>query len=108
MAGYAVVMAALVASLFMARNLAMSRFDSPAAQGDWQQWRDAVSEKEQADDPVRRVVPKSDEPPSLVLLRDYFATCLVTAVVLSTALYWTMVLLIRGAIYGPAFEIDRK
>ena len=52
--------------------------------------------------PVKRRVPKSAEPPALVLMRDYFAVCLAIAVVLSSVLFGTFMVLVRGAMSSRA------
>jgi len=46
---------------------------------------------------VKRRAPKSAQPPALVLMRDYFAVCLGGALVLSTVLFATFMMLVRGA-----------
>ena len=47
------------------------------------------------DGPVRRR-PPPDQPPALILMRDYFRTCMVSALVFATLLYFVAVVLVRG------------
>ena len=56
--------------------------------------------KKMADEPnvVQRRAPKSAEPPALVLMRDHFAACLAIAVLLSSVLFGTFMVLVRGAL----------
>jgi hypothetical protein len=84
----------IIASLLVARQWAISSFGSEEARGQWQQWRTDVANQPQGS--VARQVPKSEEPPALVLLTDYFLTCTAISVVLSTALYFTFVFILRG------------
>ena len=52
--------------------------------------------------PVRRRVPKSTEPPALVLMRDYFGVSLIGAVLFTTVLYWVIAWFVMGILrqYG--------
>ena len=48
--------------------------------------------------PVKRRVPKSAEPPALKLMRDHFGVCLGLSLVLSSVLFGTFMIFVRGAI----------
>jgi hypothetical protein len=75
---------------------------SAASQQDWDAWRESVAEGQSKSSPVLRRVPKSAEPPALVLLRDHFAVCLTIALVLSSVVFGTFVLFARGVLNSPA------
>lgn len=99
--GYAAVLYAVIAGMFYGRSWARELFSSNAAQADWDRWRDDVANQSVADSPVTRRVPKSQEPPALVLMRDYFGVCFVGAILLSSVLYAAFVFMLRGAIQSP-------
>ena len=95
---YLFVMASVVWGVFLFRDWATNTFDTPAARAEWQTWRDAAKKQTTPDGPVQRREPKSPEPPALRLMRDYFVTCELLAVVLSSALFATFAFLLRGAL----------
>ena len=104
---YIAVVAAVVAAMAFARSQALRNYATDEAQGQWEKWRQKAKEQEQGEGPVARRTPKSAEPPALVLMRDYFAVCLVIAVTLSSVLFVTFLALVRGALTTPAF-VDRS
>ena len=78
------------------RSSAVGFFSSPDRQAEWGQWREAVKNQPE-DSPVKRRVPKSHEPPTLVLMRDYFAMCLGAGLIFGSVLFYVMMVMIRGA-----------
>ena len=50
--------------------------------------------------PVQRRVPKSAEPPALVLTRDHFGVILSGAVLFSSLLYWVVAWFVMGMVQG--------
>ena len=74
------------------------------SQEEWNQWREAVQHDKASMGPVQRRVPRSAEPPALVLLRDYFVVCLSGALVLSSVLFGAFVLFLRGVMNAPAHQ----
>jgi hypothetical protein len=99
------LLAAVAGGMFHIRDSVLQSA-GPNAQQDWEEWREAVKEGQAKDLPVQRRVPKSDEPPAVVLLRDHFGVCLTIAVVLSAVLFGTFLLFIRGAINSPGPSIN--
>jgi hypothetical protein len=85
----------VVAGVFQARQWARSEYGTQDARGQWQHWRDDVA-RQPGNSPVSRTVPRSQEPPALVLLGDYFWISMLISVVLSAALYGTFVFIILG------------
>ena len=104
LAAYLLVMASVVGGVTAFRDWALHTFDTPAARAEWQTWRDEATKQAASDGPVKRRIPKSGEPPALRLMRDYFVTCEVLAVVLSSALFATFAFLLRGALRKTAKE----
>lgn len=94
---YLAVMSAVTGGLLRARREAIATYGSLDAKSDWTQWRTDV-ENSQDPGPVKRRVPKSDAPPALVLMRDHFGVCLALSLVLSSILFGTFMVFIRGAL----------
>ncbi len=95
-AGYAVLAGLVVWSMFAARDRALEQLSTPQSVGDWQAWRADVEQQQTNPGPVQRRVPKSSEPPALVLMRDYFAVSLAGALLFSTLLYWVLAWFVSG------------
>jgi hypothetical protein len=95
---YLALVAAVIFGTYYARSAALAVYGSPTAQGEWEDWRSEVQQMATQSGPVKRRVPKSVQPPALVLMRDHFAVCLVLAVVLSSVLFATFMVLVRGAL----------
>lgn len=96
-----VVLAAISFAMFRVRDTVLQSAGADS-QEDWEAWREAVKEGQGESRPVQRRVPKSEEPPALVLLRDHFAVCLAIALVLSAVLLGTLVLFARGVLNSPS------
>jgi hypothetical protein len=103
---YVVLLCTLVALLLVARQQALTADGTVTSQENWQDWRAEAQRQQEGNGPVARRVPKSSEPPSLVLLRDHFATSLAIVLVLSSALYFTIAIMVRGVFFGPSFQPD--
>ncbi len=98
MFAYGLLVTLAVVGMKEARRTALQDFSTSAANADWQRWRDAAREQSEGIGPVTRRVPKSDEPPILVLLRDYYGMCLGAVLVFGSLSYAVLVFLFRGAI----------
>jgi hypothetical protein len=107
LAGYALLLAVVIWSLFSARNWTLVELATPRSREQWQAWREDVRQQQAQPGPVRRRVPKSTEPPALVLMRDYFAVSLTAAIVFATVLYWVVAWFIIGILYGAKCEERR-
>jgi len=88
--GYAALLAAVVTIMFIVRERILTQFATPEAIAQWQAWREDVRRQQTEHHPVERRVPKSQEPPALLLMRDHFAVSLLGAVLFSSALYGTL------------------
>ncbi len=100
MVGYIALLAAVVGSMFWERHAVLMEFGTPEALANWQSWRGDVQQNQSEPGPVQRQVPKSDEPPALVLMRDYFAVSMFGATFFTSILYWIMAWFITGALGG--------
>ena len=103
--GYLGMLFVLIWQLFALRESFLTKLSTPSAKADWEDWREATAQP----GPVARRVPKSDEPPTLVLLRDYFGICLTVAILFCSLLYGVFMLLIRGAFgQGTQGKVERQ
>jgi len=101
---YVIVLAAVVVGLGQFRSMAVQKYSSPQHLAAWQKFRNDMAQIEQQvqsgdfHGPVARRMPKSPEPPVLVLMRDHYAVCLTGVVVLVTALFLALAMLLRGVL----------
>ncbi len=107
--GYVMLIGVVAATMFSVRQSAISQLSSPESISDWQAWREDVREQQLHKGPVERRVPKSDEPPALVLMRDFFGVLTVGALLFSSMLYWVIAWFITGIVTtnpaaGPVAE----
>src|SRR5687767_1371 len=106
--GYVLLLAAVVWELIAARNWSLTEMATPKSVREWQAWREDVRQQQSRPGPVARSVPKSDMPPALVLMRDYFAVSLIGAIVFSSVLYWVIAWFINGILSGLAASSGRN
>jgi hypothetical protein len=104
-AGYIIMIVAIVWSLRSARDWALTELATPEAMREWEAWREDERQQDDRAGPVRRRVPKSAEPPALVLMRDYFAVSLVGAVVFMSLLYWVIAWFVRGILQSRGSRV---
>jgi hypothetical protein len=95
---YVALMAAVVGSMFWVQRTVLAEFSTHEATAEWQAWRGDVSKQQTNPGPVKRDIPKSEVPPALVLMRDYFVVSLVGATFFTSLLYWIMAWLVTGAL----------
>ncbi len=95
-AGYVALMIAVVWSIYAARDWARINLSTSESTAAWETWREDVRASQNHPSPVQRRVPKSAEPPALVLTRDYFAVSLGGAMFFSSLLYWVLAWFVTG------------
>jgi hypothetical protein len=105
-AAYIALAGGVVGGMFWMRQAVLSEFATEEASANWRAWREDVRQQQTNPGPVERKVPKSVEPPALVLMRNYFVVSLVGAVFFTSLLYWVMAWFISGAL--ATGEPDRK
>lgn len=103
---YVGLMIGIVATMVWQRQKVLSDFSTPAAVAEWQAWRNDVAQEQANPGPVARRVPKSVEPPALVLMRDYFTVSLVGATFFTSILYWLIAWFVTGALLGDSRNND--
>jgi len=105
LAGYVVWISVLLAVLFQARQYTLTHLASDEARAEWQKFKQAAREQSGADGPVDgpvlHKVPKSDEPPQLILMRDYFGMCIAGTLLFGSALFVVLMIALRGAVAKP-------
>lgn len=99
--GYGLLMAGSIFGVGEARRRALAELASPAAQAEWNEWRDETQRLSQTPGPVKRRPAKSPEPPLLVLLRDHYAVALGSILLTGSIFYWFLAFLLRGAASTP-------
>jgi hypothetical protein len=98
---YVATMAVTVWLLWWARSSVLAALDDPAQRAQWQQWKQQEEIRmTEGTSPVERRPPVSEEPPSLVLMRDSFAAVVSTCLILGTVLFAFLALFVRGVISG--------
>lgn len=96
--GYVGLMIGIVATMYWQRQKVLNELASPAAMAEWQTWRNDVQKEQAHPGPVARRVPKSIEPPALVLMRDYFTVSLIGATFFTSILYWLIAWFVTGTL----------
>jgi hypothetical protein len=95
-AGYVVLVAAVIGAMLMWRRDVLSEMATPQAQAEWNDWRTKAAEQDGKHSPVQLTVSKSPQLPVLVLMRDYFPACVIGLLVPLSALYGFTVWLACG------------
>ncbi len=102
---YVVAMLVVASALSRARQRAIGQLATRQARTDWEDWQTEAVRQSAGDGPVHRRISRSEEPPELVLLRDHFFTCLGGLWLFTTALFLTLLFMIRGVSSGRRFEV---
>ena len=102
--GYVALMSLVTWGMFRGRESALQAYRGDEAREDWEQWREEAKTQAAGEGPVTRRIPKSSEPPALVLMRDYFWQCLAGAWVVSSALGLSMAFLFGGMLRSSSWE----
>jgi hypothetical protein len=87
--------------LAMARERLLAWQSSPAAQQEWDRFRSAMRVESTGEGPVQRKVPKSQEPPLKVWLRDYFALAIAAWILFGSVVFLVTGTLALGAWADP-------
>jgi hypothetical protein len=98
LAVYVVVMVGLVVWMLRTREWAVTQLSTPESIAEWEAWREDVRSEQSQPTPVQRRVPKSGEPPALVLMRDHFAVSLTGVILFASALFWTIAWFVNGIV----------
>ena len=95
---YLATMTGLVTGAVLVRNRTVADLNRPESLAEWRKWK-ADTQRQNADpksSPVARKPVKSDEPPALILLRDYFVAILGVALLAGSFAFGFMMVIVRG------------
>jgi len=98
LACYVVLLVCVIGAMLWVRQSVLTEYAKPESIADWQSWRKDVIEDQTSPGPVERRVPKSLEPPALVLMRDYFAVSIIGATFFTSILYWIGAWFVTGVL----------
>jgi hypothetical protein len=108
---YLIVIASVTIGMLQARQSALAVYGTSDAQAMWDQWRDKATDDatrvRTTPGEVQRRIPRSEAPPALRLMQDYFITCLAFALLMTTLLYAASFVLLRGVLGQKSPEPDR-
>ena len=93
--GFAAIILTVITLMLNARGCAERQYGSVQARDDWQQWREVTKRQSGLTGPVQRRERKTTQPPALVLMREHFVACLVFALVMSSAVFFTFMFTVR-------------
>jgi hypothetical protein len=93
--GYVVLVVVIIGAMIAVKK-SVAQLSTADSITDWQNWRTDVEGQQSHPGPVERRVPKSAEPPALVLLRDNFAVLMFGALLFSSMLYWIIAWFVMG------------
>ncbi len=85
--GYALWLALIVGLLLRARTWATAEANKPAAQQAWDGWKDEVQRQNQEQGSVVRKIPRSDQPPAVILLNQRFGGVLTSCLIVGSFFY---------------------
>ncbi len=99
---YVIVIAAVIFGLARSRQWAQSAFRDGQAQVEWDTFRDEMAQqRETGTAPVQRRVPKSVEPPALVLMRTILASAPPSRSYLRVPFFWPLHSLWVASLFAP-------
>ena len=94
---YAAMLAGITWAMFSARSWAVKSLTDDNTTESWQEFRND-SKQTATSGPVLRRVSPSEEPPTLRLLRDHFPASLAATLFFCSALFATLMLMVRGTL----------
>jgi len=81
------MVAAILVGLRVARERVIANMSDPETIAAWRAWAEETRKAPQDEQPVARRPVKSDEPPSLILMRDHFVVVQVVSVAIGSFLF---------------------
>ncbi len=96
LAGYLITMAAILYGMISLRNMQLDQNNSATTQADWQQWRNEAARQSTGKGPVQRRVPKTLDPPIMVLFSDHFSVIVIFSLLFGSAFYFMLYFFVHG------------
>jgi hypothetical protein len=97
---YSAGVVGILLGLASIRASTIAELSTPEQQAHWQKWKADAARQDGTTGPVARREPKSDEPPTLVLLRDHYVVIVAASLTFYTFLFGLAVFLGRGMAKG--------
>jgi hypothetical protein len=107
LAVYAAGALGIVLGLARTRESTIANLSTVEQLAYWQKWKADAARQDGTTGPVARREPKSDEPPTLVLLRDHYPVIVVAGLTFYTFLFALSVFLGRGILLGSGWVTHR-
>ena len=98
LAGYLVTMAAILYGMISLRNKQLDQNNTATTQADWQQWRNEAARQSTGKGPVQRRVPKTINPPIMVLFSDHFSVIVIFSLLFGSAFYFMLYFFVHGTL----------
>ncbi len=98
LAGYLMTMAAILYGMISLRNMQLDQNNSATTQADWQQWRNEAARQSTGKGPVLRRVPKTLDPPIMVLFSDHFSVIVIFSLLFGSAFYFMLYFFVHGTL----------
>ena len=103
--------AMIVIGLISARSRALADLGTTEAKLAWREWQAETVSQSQSSGPVRRRAVKVEEPPGLILVRDHFAAIVASTVLVTSAFFGFLLLIVRGMLASrgsarPAYDLE--
>jgi hypothetical protein len=89
-----------VGGLAALRSSVLAQESSPAAVRSWQQWKAESERLNREKGPVARRRVTSDEPPAVILLRDYFVNVMVAVLAIISGVFAFLVIVLWSRLRG--------
>ncbi len=96
--GYVVSAPLAVWGMSEYRGRMLATFDNPKWAAEWQVWREETIRQSKEGGPVMRRPAKAEEPPMMILLRDYFVPVAGSMMLAFSIMYWFVGLLFCGSL----------
>lgn len=97
---YVALTAAILWGLITARARQVDAAARPEAREEWEEWRESVRHGNEAEAPVARRVPTTEEMPATILLRDHFAGVCASLLLVWTAFFGFLAMVTTGILRG--------
>jgi hypothetical protein len=94
---YLLITALAVIMLVQGRKSVVQALDNPAARQQWQAWKKETERRSELPAPAGRRAVTSEEPPSLILMRDHFPVIVLVVWLVETALFLFLMFAWRGS-----------
>lgn len=99
--GYVVVGAAACGGLLVLRSSVLEQESTAAASKSWKQWKAETERISREQGPLVRRPVKSDEPPALILLRDYFGNIVAAVLTILAGVLVFVVIVLWSRLWTP-------